>query len=74
MAGYYIFTKKDLMKELEKLFDDDFIMINMGGHTKNSYPITNIEDSQCMGIWELRCDTSIDFWDALKEAKENNEL
>lgn len=28
--GYYKFRKKDLIKELEQVPDDDFIMINMG--------------------------------------------
>lgn len=43
--GYYKFRKRDLLKELEQVHDDDFIMINMGSHTSQNYPITNIEDS-----------------------------
>ena len=62
------------MKELEQVPDDDFIMINMGSHTSQNYPITNIEDSTSCGFWELRCDSSINFWNALEEAKKNNEL
>ena len=72
--AYYKFRKSDLLKELEQVPDNAFIMINMGGHCENNYPITNIEDSTSCGFYELRCDTSIDFWDALEEAKENNEL
>ena len=72
--GYYKFRKKDLLKELEQVPDDDFIMINMGGHTASNHPITNIEDSTSCGFWELRCNSSISFWDALDEAKKNNEL
>lgn len=72
--GYYKFRKKDLIKELEKVGDDDFIMINLGGHTAPSYPITYIEDSTSCGFWELRCDSTINFWDALEEARKNNEL
>ena len=49
--GYYKFRKKDLIKELEQVPDDDFIMINMGGHTKPSHPITYIEDSTSCGFW-----------------------
>lgn len=72
--GYYKFRKKDLIKELEQVPDDDFIMINMGGHTKPSYPFTHIEDSTSCGFWELRCDASVNFWNALEEAHKNNEL
>ena len=63
------------MKELEKITDDsDFIMIQIGGHTGDSYPITHIEDSQCIGFWELRCDPTTNFWDELEIARENKEL
>ena len=72
--GYYKFRKKDLIKELEQVPDDDFIMINMGEHTAPNYPITYIEDSTSCGFWELRCDASVNFWDALEEAHKNNEL
>ena len=70
MAAYYKFRKRDLMKELEKLDDDDFIMINMG----RDYPIIGLDDSTCIGYWELRGDISINFWDALENARKNNEL
>lgn len=72
--GYYKFTKRELLKELEKVGDDDFIMINMGGHVQPDYPITHIEDSTSVGFWELRCDPSIGFWEALEHAKESGEL
>ena len=72
--GYYKFRKKDLIKELEQVPDDDFIMINMGEHTAPNYPITYIEDSTSSGFWELRCDASVNFWDAIEEAHKNNEL
>lgn len=65
--GYYKFTKKELLKELEQVDDDDCIMINMGGHAQPDYPITHIEDSPSIGFWELRCDPEISFWDALHE-------
>ena len=54
--------------------DDDFIMIQMGGHTAPSHPITHVEDSQSIGFWEIRCDANADFWEELEKAKQNNEL
>lgn len=69
----YKFRKRDLIKCLEQVGDDDFIMVTLGGHTAPSYPITNIEDSTSIGFWELRCDPTVDFWDALKLANENSE-
>lgn len=72
--GYYKFRKKDLMKELESIPDDDFIMVNLGGHTLPDYPITCVEDSTSVGFWELRCDANANFWEEIKKAKQNNEL
>ncbi len=72
--GYHKFKKKDLMKALEQVDDDDLIMIKLGGHTGHDYPFVCVEDSTSFGIWELRCDPSISFYDALKQAIENNEL
>lgn len=65
--GRYIFTKKELIDALNFLSDSDFIMVNLGGHLKPNYPITHIEDSTSAGFWELRCDSSVDFWDALEQ-------
>ena len=73
VMGYYKFRKKDLVKELESIPDDDFIMINLGGHTSLDYPITCVEDSTSVGFWELRCDSSINFWDALEKDCKNND-
>ena len=70
----YIFRKKELIEQLKEIPDNDFIMINMGGHREPSYPITHIEDSTSAGFWELRCDSSISFWNAIKDAHKNNEL
>lgn len=70
----YILKVGDLKRELDKIPDEDCIMINMGGHVENDYPITHIEDSQSIGFWELRCDPSVDFWDALEKAYKNNEM
>lgn len=67
--GRYILTKKELIDALKKLSDSDFIMVNLDGHTKSDYPITHIEDSTSVGFWELRCDSSISFWEALKQEK-----
>ena len=72
--GHYIFTKKELIEQLKVVDDDEFIMINMGGHTAPSHPITFVEDSQCMGIWEIRCDANANFWEELKKAIQNNEI
>jgi hypothetical protein len=68
-AGRYKFRKKDLVKCLERIHDDDFIMVNMGGHTAPSYPITHVEDSTSVGFWEIRCDPTIDFFEALQQEK-----
>lgn len=67
--GYYKFTKRELLKELEQVGDDDYIMINMGGHAEPDYPFIGIQDSTSIGFWELRCDPEISFWDALKETE-----
>jgi len=72
--GYYIFRKKELIEQLKNVDDDDFIMIQMGGHTAPSHPITHVEDSQSIGFWEIRCDANADFWEELEKAKQNNEL
>ena len=72
--GCYIFRKKELIKQLEHIDDNDFIMVQMGGHTALSHPITCVEDSQNIGFWELRCDANADFWKELEKAKLNNEL
>lgn len=70
----YKFRKRDLMKCLEQVGDDNLIMINLGGHAAPSYPITHIEDSTSAGFWELRCDPTVDFWDALKIANKNSKI
>lgn len=46
-------TKKELIKQLESLCDDDAVVISMG----NSYPmfkITHVEDSTMVGVYEIR--------------------
>ena len=70
--GYYLFRKKELIEQLKDVDDDDFIMIQMGGHTAQSHPITHVEDSQVIGFWEIRCDPNADFWEELDKAQKSN--
>lgn len=60
--SYYQFRKRDLMKALENLSDDDFVMVNVGGLV---YPIVSLEDTTNVGFFELLCDDTIDFFEAL---------
>lgn len=68
--GYYKFRVRDLKEMLADLPDDDFIMVQLGGHAGESLPITHIEDSTSIGFWELRTDPNTDFWTELKAAKD----
>ena len=56
---------------LSNISDDDFIMIQADSHSGNSYPIAHIEDSTSIGFWELRFDSSRDFWKTLREYKDH---
>lgn len=67
MCEMYIITKKELLEALDGISDDSMIMIQMGGHSGASHPITCVEDSQSVGFWEIRCDPDKDFWEALEE-------
>lgn len=41
--GYHKFKKKDLMRALEQVDDDDLIMIKLGGHTGLDYPFIGVD-------------------------------
>lgn len=46
-------TKAEFIKLIENIPDDDAIVVSQG----NSYPsfkITGVEDSTCVGVWEIR--------------------
>ena len=62
-----IVTKKELIELMKDIPDEDYIMIQMGGHSGASHPITGVEDSTSVGFWEIRCDPNIDYWQALEE-------
>lgn len=48
-------TVGELRKMLESFDDDTFITVTKGNSHSN-HKITHIEDSTCVGFWELRID------------------
>lgn len=71
IENFHNFRVGQLKEMLSSISDDDFIMIQADSHSGNSYPIAHIEDSTSIGFWELRFDSSRDFWNTLNEYKNN---
>ena len=71
IENYHNFRVGQLKEMLSNISDDDFIMIQADSHSGNSYPIAHIEDSTSIGFWELRFDSSRDFWQTLREYKDH---
>lgn len=69
-----ILTKRELLRALEQVGDDDFVMVQLGGHAGKSCPIIGVEDSTSIGFWEIRADPDEDFWKALSMYEKNREL
>lgn len=44
---------KEVRKMLNSLDDEDFITVTIG---REDYKIVGIQDSTCIGFWELRCE------------------
>ena len=44
---------KELRKMLNNLNDEDFLTVTID---KEDYKIIGIQDSTCIGFWELRCE------------------
>ena len=69
IENFHNFRVGQLKEMLSSISDDDFIMVQADSHSGNSYPIAHIEDSTSIGFWELRFDSSRDFWNTLNEYK-----
>lgn len=57
-------TVGELKLQLKDLPDDDAIVVTTGNRGTD-YKITHIEDSTCVGVWEIRIDNfqTSDFWE-----------
>lgn len=44
---------KEVRKMLNNLDDEDFLTVTI---EKDDYKIVGIQDSTCIGFWELRCE------------------
>lgn len=44
---------KEVRKMLNNLDDEDFLTVTID---KDDYKIVGIQDSTCIGFWELRCE------------------
>lgn len=44
---------KEVRKMLNNLDDDDFLTVTIN---KEDYKIVGMQDSTCIGFWELRCE------------------
>lgn len=44
---------KEVRKMLNNLDDEDFLTVTIN---KDDYKIVGIQDSTCIGFWELRCE------------------
>lgn len=57
-------TVGELKRQLEGLNDDDAIVVSRG-NSHPSYKITHVEDSTCIGVWEIRINdfTANNFWE-----------
>ena len=71
IENYHNFRVGQLKSMLENVSDDDFIMIQADSHSGNSYPMVSLTDSTSIGFWELRFDSSRDFWGTLNDYKKN---
>ena len=57
-------TVGELKRQLEELNDDDAIVVSRG-NSHPSYKITHVEDSTCIGVWEIRINDFMtnNFWE-----------
>lgn len=61
-------TVKELREALSNLEDDDYIYVSSNdGNESMSSVITSIEDSTCVGFYELKIDKNVSIFSKLEE-------